>query len=1480
MKKHSRILIVSAALLILTLTGLFSINASAKDTENKMYISSGWTLKSTNGFADIGQDISKPDYTPNGWMPAVVPGTVLTTYVENSIYPDPYYDINNKRGEGLIPDAKIAGSTFSFAHWYRTSFTLTEDYRDKMIWLNFDGINHRADIYLNGKPIGNIGKTGSFGEALYSMHGAFIRGIFNVTDEAVIGENYLAVRIYQLSEPGAVKDWGCGGDRSNGDIGRNPACMEVTVGWDFSFVDGVRDRNMGIYRDVFISTTGPVSVKDPFMYTEGVPTEESANLSFKTYVTNTTDAPQTGTLELDIEGIKVTTTVSLAANEQKEVIMKYTDFPGLVISNPRLWWPAGRGAQELYDYKISFTMAGGAVSDKINSYFGIRSIKFLPDFNGQLNGWVNGKRFFMSGGSWVNDAMCRGNTAERYDAQIRMIAQAGWNWLRCWSGCGPEDDLFFEACDKYGVLVWVESGLTNQTAYVSTSTTENALSMVHRENWKDTILRVRKYPSVFYYCACNEGTNNWVNTLNREVELYDGTRGFQPNSATNGTGGSRNQGSPYSYQGANYLYDYMGTDVWGASLSNAGAVGLFGGFCNESGSACLPPADVLKDWIPEEKLWPINKASFDYRDGAGFHNIWYMLNYGCAQYGNFALPDIVGRTGLENYAFKGQMAGALTFRAISDLWQRNKWNATGKWSTGYAFWTANNTYPEVCSRIYNYTLEPNASLYYMAHGNKPLHVAYDYFANDVSAINNSFDPASNLTVKAEIRNLDWSLKWSRSYALANLPEETTLNGLINVPAKENADFDDTHFIIVMLYDEDGERIDEMIYWRGKYDEGYGAEAGYRSLNTMKPSALNVTASIEIVGDTQFVTVTAENPTDTLAFFNRFKIYNKDTNKLIAPIFYTDNYFSVLPGESKTIIIEYKTKELNGADPILIVEGWNVGGLTINVPGSGTTAQVTPKGQKDNRAVSAVVFTSSTAAPANIGEHAVDGLSTTSWIAGGTGSQYITVDLGSYQPIDKIILDWGAGYATSYVVSVSQENQTNGWTDIYTSAAGAGGRETLEFDAVYARFVRLRCTEAASAAPYEVKGFEIYGPGPEPIGINLARRKPATASGTSGSNSAALAVNGGNSDRWVSNNAQNGTWLMVDLQDMYTISSVKMLWGTTTNDNMTTNNATFAKSYQIQVSDNNQTWRTVYSTTNGAGGNTQTNLGSMEVVKFAPTTCRYVRVYCTEYGVTGRTGYAMYQFMVYGYKDSFTFNVKFIDDGGNDVTLRTKMPTEGDLTVDYTLINENILDMDALVLVAMYDPAGRLAQLKSFPVSVIAQKQFKDKAIIELPEDRSGYTIKVMLWDQLTYVPLTEAALFPNPNPVPLTEIWNCTDSRIIYSSGGGWSLNASKSGYYLNNCYSTRTVGAYFEYSFDGIQSKIYGGKNSYMCIVEIFLDGVSKGELDLYQSSTANQQLYYDTGILPSGVHTIRFVHKGRNPSALEGWIELDWLEVTRLDD
>jgi mannosylglycoprotein endo-beta-mannosidase len=878
-------------------------------------LDSGWLLKSSQDLGDPGEQISTPAYPTSNWMKAQVPGTVLNSYVLNGIYPEPTYGLNNqvtfgqtgRVAGGLIPDASIPGSVFTYPFWFRTTFTLTSVDPAQVIWLNFSAINWGAVVFLNGHFIGN-------------MKGAFTRGNFNISAAAKAGENILAVKIEPPPFPGTPSNNGCGGDTIFPSFGWTPATIYQSINWDCSIIDGVRDRAIGIYRPVTITTSGPVSVRNPFIFTQGVPTADEANLGFRTYVINNTASAQNGTLKLDSDGVSLSKSVSLAPQESKEVTFTSADTPGLKVAHPRLWWPVGRGDANLYSARISFVLPTGAVSDSIDTHFGIRSVEHEL-FHGQHVFKVNGHRMFLAGGAWLQDAMLR-STPERYEAQARLIARAGLNWIRCWSGSGPEADELFDACDKYGILVWVESGLTEQTRFPYQEPFFPEFIKCVNDNWQDTILRVRNHPSVFHYAGCNEAGD--LPGMDQVVQQYDGTRLYQVNSQDFGQ-----RGSPYRYLGIDCLYDYSGTDLFGA-----GPLGVFGGFCNESGNPCLPPIETLRGMMPADKLWPIDEASFNYHDGGGFHQVVKMVKEGCGAYGDFSQPDLAGRVGAENYAFKGQILGAMQYRADGELWQRNKWDATGKFATGWALWTVNNTFPEVCGRIFNYSLEPNASLFYLAHAQKPLHVQYDYHGNDVSAVNNSFADARSLHLKVEVHNLDWSLKWSATQDLPDLPEETTRNGLIAVPPKDSPGFDEVHFIEVELFDAANQKLDDMIYWRSKRDQKYGADGPFTALQSMPSTTLKIAAAVETRGDRQFVTAKIRNIGSNLAFFTRLKVYRQEAQQLVDGSFYSDNYLSISPGGETAVTIDYPVKSLRGENPVLIVEGWNLKTLSIPLVADG------------------------------------------------------------------------------------------------------------------------------------------------------------------------------------------------------------------------------------------------------------------------------------------------------------------------------------------------------------------------------------------------------------------------------------------------------------------------------------------------------------------------------------------------------------------
>ena len=230
------------------------------DSKEEHEGASTWLMIKASDAKETAEQISQIDYQTKEWMPAIVPGTVLNSLVWNKIYPDPYYGLNNKLEKDIIPDLFKTGRDF-YTYWFRTEFDIPENYNDKIVWLQVDGINYRAEIWLNGFLVGN-------------MAGMFKPDNINITDFARIGKkNCLAIKVYPVDIPGTIayKEWGAangeyhnGGD---GNIGLNTT-MLMSVGWDFTFNDGIRDRNTGIWRSISLYATDKAVLRNPFVKSE------------------------------------------------------------------------------------------------------------------------------------------------------------------------------------------------------------------------------------------------------------------------------------------------------------------------------------------------------------------------------------------------------------------------------------------------------------------------------------------------------------------------------------------------------------------------------------------------------------------------------------------------------------------------------------------------------------------------------------------------------------------------------------------------------------------------------------------------------------------------------------------------------------------------------------------------------------------------------------------------------------------------------------------------------------------------------------------------------------------------------------------------------------------------------------------------------------------------------------------------------------
>ena len=400
-----------------------------------------WKAKRAGEIIMDGNALTLPGVKLYGWMDAVVPGTVLTTLLHNHKIPDPDFGMNNEQ----IPDIYDAGKEF-YTYWFYNKFKTPETtLKNSFYRLKFRGINYTANIFLNGKRINNKPHQGMYLREAYDV-------TYLVKKDSM---NFLAVLV-EPPDPVGNPNGGQGGD---GQIGKS-VTNQFTAGWDW--IQPVRDRNTGIWDKVTLEVTGPVVIHAPFVKTR-VPgkrypggRQDPVFLQASVAIENASGQAQKGKIEMQVGGRKIFVAFSLKPHSFQEVKL-----PELKLKDPLLWWPNGTGKPSLYQVEMQANLTTGELSDKRIFKIGLR--QFDSYFDKKLGArvfMVNGQRIFITGGNWIaTDAMLR-LSKERYDAEVRMHAEMNLNMIRVWGGALIERPEFYEACDRFGVMVWQDLPVT------------------------------------------------------------------------------------------------------------------------------------------------------------------------------------------------------------------------------------------------------------------------------------------------------------------------------------------------------------------------------------------------------------------------------------------------------------------------------------------------------------------------------------------------------------------------------------------------------------------------------------------------------------------------------------------------------------------------------------------------------------------------------------------------------------------------------------------------------------------------------------------------------------------------------------------------------------------------------------------------------------------------------------------------------------
>jgi len=847
--------------------------ASAAGADGALQLAGGsWRLQRASLVFDDAEKIAQPGYSDTGWMIATVPGTVLTSYLNDGAIADPDF------GDSQYA---VSDSFFCADFWYRDEFAapVAGDSRGHF-WLNFDGINWKTEIYLNGEHVGRI-------------DGGMMRWRFDVTSLIHPGaKNALAVRVIANANPGSTKDK-AGRTVNGGALGRDNPTFHAAAGWDW--ISTIRGRDDGIWNNVSLTTSGPVTVESPLVSTTlPLPDITHADVTVEATLHNQNAEARSGTLRVKFGDVVAEVPVSLAGSETKTVQLTPATQPALRLTNPKLWWPVGYGDPNLYPVTIAF-MAGGKVSDTKSFEAGVREFTYSED-GGVLKMWINGRRLIARGGNWgFSESMLRYRSRE-YEAAMRYHRDLHFNMIRNWVGM-TDDEAFYDAADRNGVVIWQDFWLANP--WDGPNPDDNDLFLT---NAKDYLLRMRNHASLGLFCGRNEGFP--------PQPIDDGLRGLvatlEPNShyISSSADGPVSGHGPYRVEPLRYYFDHAPVK-----------------FHSEMGAPNVVEMADLRRTMPESAMWlqgyqwPLH----DYFIRSMFPEFHFPPNEIDQEYG-----------GAQNISDWLELAQFVDYNAYRGMYEGQNENRLG-----LLIWMSHPAWPSLLWQTYDYFFDTDAGYYGAKKGAEPLHIQWNASTDAVEVVNDSAGSQTGLVAHAELLNIDGALKWEKTSTVDSREDSTVTAMELDFPAGLSK----THFIRLTL-SQNGKVISSNFYLRGVTENDY---TGIRDLANVD---VTMKSHVRRQGGQWVLTADLHNTSKSPALLVRVKAVREKSGDLIVPALYDDNYIALMPGERRTIHVELEKADTRGERPRLVLFGFNLNGSGHTWTRSATATGVEKPGARE------------------------------------------------------------------------------------------------------------------------------------------------------------------------------------------------------------------------------------------------------------------------------------------------------------------------------------------------------------------------------------------------------------------------------------------------------------------------------------------------------------------------------------------------------
>ncbi len=878
---------------------------AAQESPNVVELRSGWKMTSAKDVSTDDASVSQSGFDAAQWYTAQhMPATVLQILQENGVYKNLYYGMN----------LATPGDLWQQDWWYRTTFTAPAG--REVYSLIFKGINYRADIWLNGRKVANRA----------TVVGMYDQFEFNITEYIVPGgANVLAVRVTPEQSLEGENGIELGDSWLDWINWKYLGYHDPHKHLDIPFVP---DRNAGVWKRVLLSSTGAVTIRNPYVATDlPLPATNPASLTVYCDLSNNTSKPVSGTLSGEISrpgkpSIKFQQNIQLFRNQTREVAFTPTKYSQLTVGDADLWWPYQWGEPKLYHLKLEFKVNDKTeISDSQAIDFGIRKItqgrdsdNNFPEIGGGGNFYlqVNGKDYLVRGGVYSPDLLFK-NDRERDATIMRYAKDLGLNLLR-WE-LKIADDTMIDRADREGMPVMLGFMCCTQWEHWELWNAED--QWVARASLRARIRELRSHPAVVIWANGSDGLPpdpvlNDYHQILKEEHWQDAV--VDTVSHVNRFWSGIHMAGPYVWRPPYYWF----SDKYGPARGSS---------AEEGDNETIPPLESLKKFIPSDKLWPINEN-------------WYF--HAGANEGNNTLENIQRvldkrygpSTSAEEFSKKAQLAHYEDVRAQYETYATHWANRKMM-----VHWMMNNPWPSLFGHLFDDYFKQGGGYFGAKKGLRPINVVWDYYATGdrskakLYVVNQTSEMRNNLKVAVEFFNLDGTRKYFTEISAFTVGPNTSREAM-TVPRIPN--LDPVYLLRAVLMEATDNVLAENAYWESTTDDDLGeakndeqfrtslAKWGDLSaLNTMPRSEVDVSTRVLESNGEEKVAITLANPTSHVAFFMRGEITQGADGAEILPITYDDNYVTVFPHETRTIVATFSTSAPASRTAALRVEGYNV-----------------------------------------------------------------------------------------------------------------------------------------------------------------------------------------------------------------------------------------------------------------------------------------------------------------------------------------------------------------------------------------------------------------------------------------------------------------------------------------------------------------------------------------------------------------------------